>query len=191
MNQIHTIRPATEADAPQIARLLIETWRSTFRDVLPDVFLSALSPEDQEARHRRRMRQPENRHLIAEDGRGQAVGFANAGRNRIAECPAALELYALYIADAHQGLGLGRRLIAPIAAEARARGRVSMAVEALSVNPHRGFYEHLGARRIGTRVLSLGELTVPTALYQWDDLRPLYQPLPAVASPVEAGRRWA
>jgi GNAT superfamily N-acetyltransferase len=171
MSKSPRIREACERDIPAIARLLVDTWRATFRDLLPDSFPSAMSYAEQEERHRRRMRQPEIRYRLAEAADGVVIGFANAGRNRVAECAAPLELYAISVAEAHQGQGLGRRLVAAIARDGCASGRTSMAVEALAANPHRGFYEHLGARPLGARRLSLGELAVPTVLYLWEDLR--------------------
>jgi GNAT superfamily N-acetyltransferase len=176
MSETPIIRPASEADAAAIAQLLVDTWQSSFRGLVPDSFLAAMSVAEHEVRHRRRMRQPENRHLIAEDRHGRALGFANVGRNRIAECPAALELYALFVAAPHQGLGLGRRLVGAVAAACAAPGRKTMAVEALTANPSRGFLEHLGARRFGHRSLALGELAVPTVLYLWEDLTAIATP---------------
>ena len=182
-----SIRRATDRDLGAIARVLVDTWRDTFRGLIPDSFLDAMSYGDQEERHRRRLRQPENLHLVLEDAGGGIVGFANAGRNRLAEYPYSTELYAIYIGAAHQGLGLGRRLLGAVAGAGLERGRTQMLVQALEVNPCRAFYDRLGARRLGTRSLSLGEFSVPAIDYGWEDLSVLTRPQRIGREP-EAGR---
>jgi hypothetical protein len=48
------IRGATAADVPAVAGVLVDTWRTTFRGLLPDAFLDTMSYAHQEERHRRR-----------------------------------------------------------------------------------------------------------------------------------------
>jgi hypothetical protein len=38
-----TLRPATVADAAAISHIHVESWRTTYRGVVPDAFLDALS----------------------------------------------------------------------------------------------------------------------------------------------------
>ncbi|MFF8830986.1 GNAT family N-acetyltransferase [Streptomyces sp. NPDC015131] len=79
-------------------------------------------------------------HLAAgEDGR--VLGF-------YALVLAPPELDLLFVADAAQGLGVGRGLIAHMTERARAAG-VS-AVRVVSHPPAEGFYRSVGARRTGT-----------------------------------------
>ncbi|MBI1777640.1 MAG: GNAT family N-acetyltransferase [Proteobacteria bacterium] len=168
-----SIRPATERDLPAIARVLVDTWRSTFQGILPDSFLSALSYPEQEERHRRRMRQPENQHLVIEDTAGTVVGFANSGRSRLVEYPHLSELYAIYILADHQARGLGRRLVGAVARALIVQGRSRMLVRALEANPCRAFYEHLGAERLGMHSLAMEDFAVPAIDYGWDNVRQL------------------
>ena len=37
-----TIRPATAADAAQIARVRVDCWRSTYRGLVPDAYLDGM-----------------------------------------------------------------------------------------------------------------------------------------------------
>ena len=82
--------------------------------------------------------------ILAEaDGKtcGIVVFFHNystwAGRHGI-------YLLDVYVRDWARGLGVGRRLMAEMAAIARARGSTKLDLSVLSWNPAREFYEHLG-----------------------------------------------
>jgi ribosomal protein S18 acetylase RimI-like enzyme len=75
------------------------------------------------------------------------VGFASGGPERTGRLGATGELYALYVLQAAQRMGLGRRLTEAALAEL---GK-GVAVWVLEVNPARGFYERMGGRRLATR----------------------------------------
>ncbi|MFD3913871.1 GNAT family N-acetyltransferase [Streptomyces sp. NPDC058603] len=110
---------------------------------------------------------------------GQAAGNAEADAARTDE--RLLGFYALvldppeldlmFVADAAQGLGIGRRLVEHMTDEARGAGLD--AVRVVSHPPAEGFYRSVGARRIGTVAAN------PPAV-MWD--RPeLEIPIPVVA----------
>ena len=83
--------------------------------------------------------------LLAE-AEGEAVGYAlvqdffdtDTGRM-------GLWLLDLYIAPAHRGAGLGRAMIAALAARAVAEGKGMVALAAYRSNPARRLYERIGA----------------------------------------------
>lgn len=58
------------------------------------------------------------------------------------------ELDLMFVADRAQGLGIGRRLVSHMVAEARGAG--IEAVRVVSHPPAEGFYRSVGARRTGT-----------------------------------------
>ena len=43
-----TVREAVPADARAIARVHVDSWRTTYRDIVPDSVLSQLSYEERE-----------------------------------------------------------------------------------------------------------------------------------------------
>ena len=51
MDDTIEIRPGRTADVFAIGRVLVETWRATFRGLLDDAYLDRLSPADQAVRH--------------------------------------------------------------------------------------------------------------------------------------------
>ncbi|WP_225767736.1 GNAT family N-acetyltransferase [Inquilinus sp. Marseille-Q2685] len=166
------IRTAIEEDLGAIARVLVDTWRTTFRGRLPNEFLDSMSYSHQEDRHGRMMRRPGTSYFVAVvEPQLEVVGFANGGPSRQKVLPQAGELYAIYIRDAYHGRGIGKRLFRAVVAEHRRHEREGMFVWVLADNPNRGFYERLGGRQAAQRPITLGSATVPEIAYAWDDLR--------------------
>ncbi|MEU1814005.1 GNAT family N-acetyltransferase [Streptomyces roseifaciens] len=69
--------------------------------------------------------------------------------------PAELDL--MFVADAAQGLGVGRRLASHMKDRARAAGLSGVRV--VSHPPSEGFYRSVGARRVGTVPAALPKIT--------------------------------
>ncbi|MFF2186881.1 GNAT family N-acetyltransferase [Streptomyces sp. NPDC058155] len=82
-----------------------------------------------------------HRVFLATDPDGRLLGF-------YALLLAPPELDLMFVADAAQGLGVGRRLINHMKGEARAAGAGSVRV--VSHPPAEGFYRGVGAERVGT-----------------------------------------
>ena len=143
-----SIRPAVPADAAQIARVHVSSWRAAYRGLLPDRFLDRLSVDERAPTWRRRI---DGRHdaeavLVAERD-GAVVGFASAGptRDRDADPRSVGEVYAVYLAPDEWGCGAGRRLLERTVAALQSFGFAHAGLWVLESNEHaRGFYEHLG-----------------------------------------------
>ncbi|MGK5632430.1 GNAT family N-acetyltransferase [Streptomyces sp. URMC 123] len=79
--------------------------------------------------------------FVAVDDEGRVLGFYALLRE-------AAELDLMFVADAAQGLGIGRRLVEHMLERARAAGLEGVRV--VSHPPAESFYRRLGARRVGT-----------------------------------------
>jgi hypothetical protein len=75
------VRAATPDDVDGIARVHVEAWRETYRELVPAELLAGLRVEDRAAMWRRAVENPDPRFvlLVAEDG-GEVVGFAAPAR---------------------------------------------------------------------------------------------------------------
>lgn len=159
-------------DAEAIARVHVESWRTTYRGLLPDRMLDEMEVRDHEQRWERTLRDPYRRSvvLVAEDG-GRVVGFASCGRERDGDQDYEGELYAIYLLRESQGRGHGRALVEASAAALDLRGLASMVVWVLRDNaPARGFYERLGGVYRRERPLDLVTgVSVPEVSYLWPD----------------------
>ncbi|PLU04410.1 GNAT family N-acetyltransferase [Sinorhizobium medicae] len=190
------IRPAEPDDLMMIASVLVRTWRATFRGIIADDYLDAMTVEEQAIRHARRMRFPGTLMMAAADmDEDRVVGFANYGKAR--GMPPAFdrelyelyllpefhraglgsafdrELYELYLLPEFHRAGLGSALVRAVAAHCQETGGNSLFAWVLKDNPNRAFYEKLGARAVAQGRVSVGRASLDQLAYRWDDLRAL------------------
>jgi len=174
MDERFEIRPGTGDDLFMIAGVLVDTWRSTFRGLLADTYLDGMSREEQAIRHARRMGVAGVSYLVAvEPSAGEVIGFANFGPAR-GHVPAHIhELYALYIRENYQKLGIGEALVRSTAIDCAGHGAASLFAWVLAGNPNRQFYERLGAKAVETSRIGLGDQNYEQVAYLWDDIAAL------------------
>ena len=71
------VRVAAAADAPAIARVRIDAWRSTYRGMIPDAYLDGMSVDESEAHWRRILQAAPGRFSVFVAAEGDTVvGFA-------------------------------------------------------------------------------------------------------------------
>ena len=167
-----SIRHAGCADAAAIARVSVDTWRSTYPGLVPDALLAAIDYADRERTWTAKLcaADPPLFAYVATDSAGSVVGFASGGPEREADPTYTGELYALYIQASRQHNGLGRQLAAAVAAHLLADGHSAMLLWVLATNPARGFYERLGGLYLREQPLILGTTTLYEVAYGWPDL---------------------
>jgi ribosomal protein S18 acetylase RimI-like enzyme len=173
------VRPATLDDAAAIARVHVASWRTTYRGLLPDDFLSSLSEESYTDRWRRVIRDGLSRVFVVEEQlRGQrrfsddeVVGFASCGRERAGESSFAGELYAIYVLDRAQRHGHGRELVRAAAGALKEMKLPDMIVWVLRDNaPARRFYERLGGVYVRSQPITIGTTTLEEVSYGWRNI---------------------
>lgn len=168
----YAIRPATPADLPGIARVHVDSWRTTYHGIVSDAFLEGLSYERSEARNRSLMERTDNppHVFVATDPDGTVVGFAMGGRTRSDDALFTGELYGIYLLKEQQGHGLGRGLVRAMAGALAADGHGSLIVWVLADNPSRRFYEALGGRYHRTQSITIGGQELAEVAYGWPDI---------------------
>lgn len=99
------IREARCDDAAGIARIHVESWRTTYRGIVPDDVLERLSEERRVAYWSDVLcREPRSDVVyVAEDERGAIAGFAAGGPERDGTHGYDGELYAIYLLEAASG----------------------------------------------------------------------------------------
>ena len=168
-----TVRSATPDDAAAIERIRTDTWRATYRGLMPDWVLDGLG-YDPAARRRRIEDLPAHGFVLVAEHDGEIVGFAQGGPSR--EEPVAFpgEIYAIYVLPAHHGHGHGSALMRAGARECVARGWQRMLVWVLRDNtPSRVFYERMGGRHLRDMDREIEGVTVTESGYAWDDVTAL------------------
>lgn len=109
----HVIFPAGPADAEDLARLHVQSWRETYQGLLPDSFLGRMSVPVYARRFAASLIRPGEKEatLIAADRSG-LVGYAAGGPSRSKRAGEA-EVTTLYVLRTAQGHGLGSPASSP------------------------------------------------------------------------------
>ncbi|HEX9027889.1 MAG TPA: GNAT family N-acetyltransferase [Anaerolineales bacterium] len=175
-----TIREASLNDAEAIARVRVDSWRTTYKGLLPHAHLDSLAYEPV-AENFRNMLAAEGRQgfiYVAEDENGEVFGFAIGGPDRTMNPIYTGELYVIYLLESHQRHGAGRKLVATVARRLVEDGMFSMLVWVLAGNPAQRFYESLGGRPLFEKKTNLAGGQYREIGYAWEDIRPLAAQVP-------------
>jgi GNAT superfamily N-acetyltransferase len=146
------VRAAVPADAREVARVHVRSWRSAYRGLIAQQFLDGLDPDVIAGRYtfgRVGLRMPST--LVAVDG-GAIRGLATTGLCRDEDPPNFGELMAIYVDPAHVRTGVGRLLMGAARERLRLVGVAGAVLWVLDENvAARRFYERDGWRFDGAR----------------------------------------
>jgi ribosomal protein S18 acetylase RimI-like enzyme len=171
------IRRARKEDAEAIARVHVESWRSTYRGIIAADFLANLSLENHAERWREILRTQNQKDytFVADNTDGQIAGFISGGPQRDLKIHYEAELYALYLLESAQRRGLGRRLVLAATSHLLRDGFKNTLVWVLENNPSRKFYEALGGQYVTEKAIMIGDQKLTEFAYGWLDLRRLLE----------------
>jgi ribosomal protein S18 acetylase RimI-like enzyme len=169
------IREATMADVAGIARVHVESWRTTYKGLLPDDYLANLTYERCEPLWREILSKPNGQSLVyvAEETAQTIVGFASGGPERSGDPVYTGEVYAIYLLEGWQRRGIGRQLTVTLVRRLIQRGLTSLLIWVMADNPSRRFYEALGGQPVRDRRQMTGGVEVTDVAYGWLDARVL------------------
>ena len=160
------IRMVGSGDAKAIAAVQVESWKTTYRGIVPETFLDGLTVEGQTAQWATQMGGKDLLMYVAEDSEG-VFGFVSGGPLREACKEYDAELYAIYLMQARQRAGVGREMTRTLMEELGKRGFRSMLVWVLEENPARAFYERLGGVLEARKTIMLGGKALEELAYGW------------------------
>ena len=165
------IRPANANDAAAIANVHVESWRTTYKGIVPDNFLAGLSYAQREQMWHQVLTAPGSPSFVyvAEDARSQIAGFVSGGPERRGDPVYTGELYAIYLLAASQGQGIGRQLVRTLVNRLRQEGMTALLLWVLAKNPSRTFYERLGGRPVDEKTVTIGGVPLIEVAYGWRD----------------------
>jgi ribosomal protein S18 acetylase RimI-like enzyme len=166
------VREAIHSDVSAMARVHVDTWRTTYQGIVPDEFLANLSYEKREnGWHQVLDNAPNDGNFtyVAEDEAGQIVGFANGGVERAGDPVYQGELSAIYVLKSSQQRGIGRELVRAVAQRLGQMEIHSMLVWVLADNPACRFYETLGGQKVHEKEIERGGVKLIEIAYGWTD----------------------
>ncbi len=166
---MNDVRPARLEDARAIARIEVETWRSTYAGMLPDRVLLNMSERRQTASWSSFLRHRPDDVMVATSGNA-IIGFGNCGTQRDSTIRFAGEIYTLYLSPDRQGEGSGRALLNCLFQRLVQTGHATALAWVVKANPARFFYERLGGQQIMHRPIPVGGQPVDAVAYGWRNL---------------------
>ncbi|HXC55592.1 MAG TPA: GNAT family N-acetyltransferase [Rhizomicrobium sp.] len=173
------IRPATPADARAIAAVRVTSWRATYRGVVPDSYLDAMTPEESQDGWRAvAAGEVADAGLLVCDIDGAIVGFAAYGAARPPDFGYGGELYATYYLPEAMGKGYGTAMVAEVARGLARLGHGDMILWVMEANARgRRFYDSVGGAVIAAsrRSFDIGGATIWEIAYG-------FRPLPVAAA---------
>ncbi len=167
------LRNAQPGDARSIAIVRVDTWRSTYKGLVPDELLGKLSYEEFAETFEERIKALANDEflIVAEESPGTIVGFVFGGPERSGNPHYKGEIDAIYVLRDYQRQGIGRSLMSRSIDRLEALGMHSMLIWVLKDNPYRAFYESIGGMIVGGQTIDDFGPKMDVIAYGWDDIR--------------------
>ena len=167
------IRQASNIDIPEIARVHVDTWKTTYKNVFSDDYLAKMSYEKREQIWHQvfsNSSKDNNFTYVAENEFNQIIGFANAGIERENNLTYHGELYAIYILKDCQRKGLGTKLFESVVDRLQTMQINSMLVWVLNDNSACRFYQKLGGIKVYSKDIERQETKLLEVAYGWEDI---------------------
>ena len=170
------IREAIPADAQGIAKVHVDSWRTSYKSVVPKEILSRLSYAERQKLWDDILSpsRTDTRCFVAETLETQIVGFACGGLEREGSREYKGEIHSIYLLEGYQRMGLGRKLLLSVAGQLRSDGIGSVLLWVFEDNRGaRRFYESLGGNVIRTKIVNFGGTDLVEVAYGWKDITAL------------------
>ncbi|MBN2857717.1 MAG: GNAT family N-acetyltransferase [Candidatus Delongbacteria bacterium] len=161
MHDDYKIKTASPDDIHKIARVHVDCWRTTYKDIVPDEKLQSMSYEKSAERWKVFFTGTEDKisTILLLDRNEEFVGFCAGGRIRkMSERTAGYdgEIKAIYILKEHQRMGLGKKLISSFEEIFQKNGIFSYIIWVLKDNSSKEFYKKLGGKLLTTKTYEIG-----------------------------------
>jgi GNAT superfamily N-acetyltransferase len=179
------IRRATTQDAPAIAAVRIDSWRNTYRGLIPDAYLDAMQLDQSIALWDRVLSAGRNDTSVFVAGKdGDVIGFAAGNMLKESRYDLDAELSAVYLRREFQRAGVGRRLVAAVASAQREHGAHGLIAWVIAGNKGaRAFYERLGGTLLVEQPFEWDGMPLVEAGYGFADIDALVDGAAKIPAP--------
>lgn len=172
-----SFRPAVVGDAQAIAALRVDSWRATYRGIMPDAYLDNMQAAQSAAMWQQVLSIGASGIcvFVAEAG-AEIVGFASGMLLTPEKFDCNAELTGIYIKPIAQRGGVGRRLLSLVVKRLQQTGALSLLSWVISENQAaRKFHEELGAGLLVEQAFTWDELDLLEVGYGWQNLDALLE----------------
>jgi len=166
------IRPPRVDDVGGLARVSIDSWRETYRGVLPDEKLDRLDYSERKRLWTGLIERPGSLfHFVAEDPKAGIVGFISTGTTRSHRLPYPWEIYSFYVLPGWLRRGIGRQLIVATFRDIVRRGDDGCCLWVLNDNlGARRFYKAMGGKVVAQGTGPLEGVMLSGEVFAWEEL---------------------
>lgn len=164
------IRKAELEDASGIAKVHVDSWRTTYKDIMPSGLLDNLSYEKRTVLWENNLAEKVNYVIVAETDTGNIVGFGTASKRETNTVDRSGDLTSIYLLEEYQGQGIGKRLLKELFLHFKTLDCKKIFVEVLEENRTRFFYEYYGAELVKTVRLKYDGKVLNELIYEWANL---------------------
>jgi GNAT superfamily N-acetyltransferase len=176
MSAFH-IREAHQNDIAGIAKVRVDTWRATYKGIVPDDFIENLSYQSTAEGWQKAFwenRSPGVVLFVAENERKDIIGIAVCGPERGRDPVYQGEIYVLYVLPEFQNQGIGHQLVAACVQHLIHQLHVTtMLIWAFAESPYRRFYESLDGKLVRENAKEIGGRMIPEVGFGWDEIQKL------------------
>ena len=160
------IRKETVDDAEKVIDINIEVWNTTYKDLIPQEVINRLQFKDKERIEKEKKDVIEKNDTFVAEVNGEVIGYSKFGKSRDKNYSDSGEIYAAYILDKYQGLGIGRKLVVCCMKELLDEGYKTMITKCLEGNSSNRFHRSIGGVMVGQCECYLGQRIIkPSGLY--------------------------
>ena len=168
------IRRAIISDAPGIAKVHVDSWRTTYKGIIPQSFLDGLSYEQRTKLWENNISDKSSMIFVAEN-EGEIIGFVTGDKRNTNEEAGASDLTSIYLLEEWQGKRVGKKLLNQIMNVFLEQGYQKIYVEVLAENKTRQFYQYYGAEYVKTIQLNIAGKILNEEIYVWNNVEKVIQ----------------
>lgn len=166
------IRKAVLSDAKGIAKVQVDTWRTSYKNIVPDNYLKKMKYESREDLWEKVI--PSQIVYVAENEKEEIIGFASGGEQLGSDYPNYKgELTTIYVLEEYQNKRIGKLLFTSVTQDLVRNGIFSMVVYVFEENPSKYFYEYFNAEKIDQTVSVIEGKSINEIVYGWSNLSEL------------------
>ena len=157
------IRKAQLEDAEGIAKVHVESWRTTYKGILPKDYLTNLSLESRTEVWKSNLADEANYILVVENKESEIIGFSAAQKDEHKNIG---YLTSIYLIEEYQGKGIGKELLKQLFQHFNQMECKKVFVDVLEDNDTRYLYEYYGALLVETKQIKRGHTKLNELIYQ-------------------------
>ncbi|QKE72032.1 GNAT family N-acetyltransferase [Arthrobacter citreus] len=164
------IRNAALTDASGIAKVHVDSWKTTYKNIMPDDFLQKLSYDQRTDSWNKNLSEEGTYVFVAENNEGEIIGFATCGKREENKIDSSGDLTSIYLLEEYQGNGIGKKLMEQLFNQFEKLGINRVFVEVLEDNKTRFFYEYYGAKLLKSEKIKIAGAELNLLVYEWNNI---------------------